>query len=65
MPSEDFDEDPAEWNEREGGLSRDLEDGFGVYRDSDDEAPAQAKAKGDRSEGEHRSQAEAERETLL
>ncbi|KAF8532937.1 hypothetical protein BDD12DRAFT_691151, partial [Trichophaea hybrida] len=34
LPSEDFDEDPAEWNER---LSRDLEDGFAVYRDSDEE----------------------------
>ncbi|CCX06574.1 hypothetical protein FPQ18DRAFT_336380 [Pyronema domesticum] len=35
LPSEDYDDDPEEY--ADGQLTRDLEDGFGVYRDSDDE----------------------------
>jgi hypothetical protein len=34
LPSEEFDEDPREWEE--GRLGRDLEDGFGVYRDQEE-----------------------------
>jgi len=38
LPSEEFDEDPREWEE--GRLGRDLEDGVGVYRDQEeDELP--------------------------
>ncbi|KAA8896003.1 hypothetical protein FN846DRAFT_755647, partial [Sphaerosporella brunnea] len=37
LPSEDFDEDPDEWSDGDGRLSRDLEEGFAMYRDDDEE----------------------------
>lgn len=36
LPSDDFDEDPREWSDS-ARLGRDLEEGFGVYRDDDGE----------------------------
>jgi len=45
LPSEDFDEDPREWSDTER-LGRDLEEGFGVYRDDDDEYIEEPQAEG-------------------
>lgn len=52
LPSEDFDEDPREWTDADRGrLSRDLEDGFGVYRDDVDDDDADAPAQQEEDEG--------------
>lgn len=72
LPSEDFDEDPQEWNPAEGRLNRDLEAGFGVYQDGNEEGEDESE---DESEEEGvlgsaqspviKPIEEAERETLL